>query len=322
MIRGIVSVGLAADTTADTTSDWTPLSTGAALAVVAAVITLAVGFLAFASARRAVAQPSAPDQTRREDRYRLLTAVVGERVKSLSGVEPTWAPLRPQTYGLGSRIANLKAGWSFQDSWVTSLTAGTSAVIAFASSSDLFTALLGETPESELRIPAVAALAAAALIALALLVVKLLGPGSEDVTVAGLVLSTGLVIGAAVLNVITASVAAAALITTSVWVQTVDFAGFVVAALLVTYGARSLWTVVIGGVDEPVPALPADATHAWEATEPWQAAVIVARLRADYTTFMTDKEPGAPAPTLTPADAWDLSVDEVEVRREPVRSLP
>jgi len=145
---------------------------------------------------------------------------------------------------------------------VTSLTAGTSAVIAFASSSDLFTALLGETPESELRIPAVAALAAAALIALALLVVKLLGPGSDDVTVAGLVLSTGLVIGAAVLNVITASVAAAALITTSVWVQTVDFAGFVVAALLVTYGARSLWTVVIGGVDEPVPALPPDATHA------------------------------------------------------------
>ena len=33
---------------------------------------------------------------------------------------------------------------------------------------------------------------------------------------------------------------------------------------------------------------------------------------------MTDKEPGAPAPTLTPADAWDLSVDEVEARREPV----
>jgi len=89
MIRGIVSVGLAADTTADTTSDWTPLSTGAALAVVAAGITLAVGFLAFASARRAVGQPSAPDQARREDRYRLLTAVVGERVKSLSGVEPT-----------------------------------------------------------------------------------------------------------------------------------------------------------------------------------------------------------------------------------------
>ena len=317
MMRGIVVLGFVTDAP----SDWTPLTTGVALAVVAAVITLVVGFLAFAGASRAVAHPSASDTARREDRYRLLTAVVGERLTSLSGVAPTWMPLPPQAYGLGSRIANLTAGWSFQDSWVTSLTAGTSAVIAFASSSDLFTGLVGELPESGLRVPAVAALAAAALIALALLVVKLLGPGSDDVTVAGLVLSTALVVAAAVLNVITASVAAVALITSSVWAQTVAFAGFVVAALLVTYGARSLWQAVIGGVDEPVPSLPADVTQAWQVTAPWQAAVIVARLRADYTAFMADKGPGSTAPTLTPAQAWELSVDEVEAPQEPARSL-
>ena len=273
-------------------SDWTPLS-GAALALVVGLWGLTV-----------LKGVPSPRTTTREEieaaeaSYTRVKSIVTARVADLDPLAALgWKKLvevpLPQPYTLRSTVANLEAGWSFKDSWVSNLSVATTAFLSLATSADLFTAILGKEPKTALGVMTVGGLVAVVVIGLGNTLVKLVGPSTKVVTVGGLLLSTVLVVFGAGLQTVTVGVAAADALGRG---ATVSIAALVltvaVCAGLVAYGGKTLGEAIRDGVAAPTsPGIPADALEAWVASSDWEKQLVLLRIRLAYAPWLTATTP-------------------------------
>ena len=104
----------------------------------------------------------------------------------------------------------------------------------------------------------VAGLVSAVLIALAVTATRLVGKSMSAVSVRGLVLSTALVVGAAVLQVVTVGLSAVHLVDQSFVVFAPALLTLVVVITVMVYAQRLLSETLTNGVDTKVPAIPPD----------------------------------------------------------------
>jgi uncharacterized membrane protein len=183
--------------------------------------------------------------------------------------------------GLGKELSGLESSWSFSDSWVSNITAGSGLVVAILGSSDLLTSVLGEKAKSAIAVSTVAGVIALALIAAAgVLVLGLRKPEQSDVTVFGLLAGAVVALAAAGGQVwaVTLLFADVDLAIEVFGIGIGDWWIFVAAglatALLVLYAMVSLAGFIQQGTrpEEPAPG----PLEAWDSPEALAAAIVVA----------------------------------------------
>ncbi|GAA4401681.1 hypothetical protein GCM10023168_11520 [Fodinibacter luteus] len=269
----------------DEPSNWAPLWWGIFVGLLLAVTVALRGWTEREGAESAERHPTA--QAKRNAAYRDVQQIVGARMRGLVAEELPWKPaLEPPVYGLRSVVGNLEAGWSFKDSWVSNITVASTALVALLGSADALTAVLGEEPEAALGVMTVAGLVSAALVGIANTVLKLVGERVTDVTVGGLILSTGIVVFAAGLQVWTVAVAAMDSVGWGAAGVGTLLLALVVTAALGAYGFRSLGEAVRRGVSTSLPAVPETALTDWAAPQGWQRMIVAARIRAEYADWL------------------------------------
>ncbi|MEO5609918.1 MAG: hypothetical protein ABIQ61_00450 [Ornithinibacter sp.] len=273
-------------------SDWTPLWRGAWSGAALALVVALWGLMAL----KGVPSPNTTTRAEivaAEANYSMVKKIVTARVEELKPPAALrWKELDevplPQRYTWRSTVANLEAGWSFKDSWVSNLSVATTAFVTLASSADLFTAVLGKEPQVVLGVMTVGGLVAAVVIGLGNTLVKLVGPSTKVVTVGGLLLSSSLVVFGAGLQTVTVGLAASDALGRG---STVSIAARVLTAAvcagLVAYGAKTLGEAIRGGVaPPPSPGIPPDALVAWVATKEWEEALVLSRITQTYAPWL------------------------------------
>lgn len=281
-------------------SDWSTMVQGAWLGVVMALAVAIWGLGAFWKA------PAPGTPVERAATYEQVKAVVNARMAALevspSTGPPTsslvWKELPEQPgYSLGSTVANLEAGWSFKDSWVSNISVAATAFITLATSADLFTAILGEKPDAALGVMTVSGLVAAVVIGVANTVVKVIGPSTKKVTVFGLLLSTTLVVFAAGMQAATVGFTASHALDGEGLAPWALALMLLVCLAVVVYGGKTLAEALAGGRSDALPTVPADALDAWEATDPWERQLVGQRIRQAYAEWLEEGSQSAlPAP--------------------------
>lgn len=223
--------------------------------------------------------------------YRRVQTIVAAYATALHMGELSWKPLKKRTFELDDKVANLEAGWSLSDAWMSNLTALIGAVVAVASSADLLASLLGDNSKPTALVMAIVGLLSAALIALANTIVKLMGKEVAKVTVRGLVVSTAVVAAAVTLQVVGLGVALGDGLQS--WISGWWTALFVVAmaamvALSMRYlHERAVETLGKGVPESGVPEIPADALESWRAEEVWEEQLIDQRIRTAFGDFLS-----------------------------------
>jgi len=291
---------------ADEDHPWLPLwlSAYAALGFGLGVAVIGTEMVSrISAARQARNLPDSPTGAEREEAYDEVRARVDVRFGQVAPGEILDWKLDldpPAEYGLTSEVDGLEAGWSFKDSWAANLTVATTAFVALLNSADTFTAVLGEEPEAALAIMTVAGLVSAVLIAVANTVAKLVGDSPSKVTTGGLILSTSLVVAAAMLQIGTVGGVALTLVDGVVaWIAVIVLTLTVAAALLWYAGATLKSTLEAGAVDAALPVIPSDAFDTWAATSAWQESVVRDRIKVTYADWLTTPPPSAVLPYPT-----------------------
>lgn len=287
-------------------SDWSTMVQGAWLGVVMAFVVAIWGLGAFWKA------PAPATSAERAATYDQVKAVVDSRVAELEGTPQTdpptsslrWKDLpEAPAYTLGSTVANLEAGWSFKDSWVSNISVAATAFITLATSADLFTAILGEKPDAALGVMTVSGLVAAVVIGVANTVVKVIGPSTKKVTVLGLLVSTTLVVFAAGLQAATVGFTASDALDGEGLAPWALALMLLVCIAVVVYGGKTLAEAVSAGRADALPAIPADVLDTWVATDPWERRLVGQRIRQAYAEWLEEGSQSAlPAPP-TPSGA-------------------
>lgn len=269
-------------------ADTSALTVGVGYGALAALLLSLTGLAARQNAIEAI-----PGRQRTRDAaFESVKGVVDARMSALVPTPLSWAPLTPPSLGWRSEVANLEAGWSFKDSWVSNLTVVSAAVLALASSGDAFSALLGDEAGSTTATVVLASLLTAVLVAVAGALVVLLGGQDSTVTVFGLVASTALVVFAAAFQIGTAGAAAVGALGPGA-AEVLTIVGAMVAGGVTTaYACVTLWRVITAAVDDGVPTVPEDAPGAWHATLAWEQQIIAGRIRGLYAPWLTPADPG------------------------------
>lgn len=269
---------------------WYSLWFGLLAGLVLAAVVWLTGRVVHRSTRANLAAESPVD---REQAYAKVKHVINMRWRKLGlprSRKLEWKPELPErAYELDDPVEGLEAGWSLKDSLLANLTTATAAVVGLLSSSDLLTGLLVDAPTSTLRVTTVAALISAALVALATLLVKLIGPEVDQVTVRGLIISTavlGLAVGwqvVAVSHVVGTSL--------DLWGSerglVVSLATLGVLGIAYWYLKEQLQkTIAAGKPAGGVPAVPEEALDSWRATEEWEKHLVDQRIRTAYQPWL------------------------------------
>lgn len=289
--------------------NWDPLLWAAPIALVLALLIMYLARLA-----RLAANGTGDDPVERELAYRGVRDVVDARVAGLAPrPELPWVDDLPARKPLepSSQVENLEAGWSFKESWVSNITVATTGFVALATSADVFTAILQEQQEAALRVMTVAGLISAALIALANTVVKLLGTSKDQVTVRGLVLSSALVVFAAILQVATVGLGAQSLLSGAPAAIPIVLM-VLIGGAIVLYAAKVLDSAITNGRASGLPDVPANAVEAWAAEDAWAKLVVYRQLQKYYADWLDlpkgrqAHEPASELPALTgfSLDEW------------------
>jgi len=138
------------------------------------------------------------------------------------------------------------------------------------------------------------------LIAVANTVAKLVGDSPSKVTTGGLILSTSLVVAAAMLQIGTVGGVALTLVDGVVaWIAVIVLTLTVAAALLWYAGATLKSTLEAGAVDAALPVIPSDAFDTWAATSAWQESVVRDRIKVTYADWLMTPPPSAVLPYPT-----------------------
>lgn len=277
-------------------SPWLPLAWGALFGAIVAVVVGWFGRHAKEQARAAWHDPAAA--TSRMSSYRAVQDVVNQRLLL------RWnADLPTPAFGWRSSVHNLASGWSFQDSFVTNLGVGTTALVALVSSTDVLTAVLGDAPKSELGMIVVAGLISALVIAVANTLGKVLGPDTTSVTTAGFALSAALVTGATAFQIASIVLVMDPVLAARPQAQAALWAGaFLVTGALIGYAWRVIHTVLANGIEDVCPRLPDDAATAWAWTSVWHKAIADERILSTYQRWLQGPPP-VPSPAAPPAGA-------------------
>jgi len=283
---------------ASTSLDWTPLGVGLVFGVAAA---LAVAWWGRKALSRASTELSG-SRTEREGEFVVFRSLLNGWLSSGSGRPFTVVDSLPgdERYGWSSAIDGLDAGWSFKDSWVSTASAGTAALVAFLTSTDAFTTLLGEAPKQTLGVLTIAGLLTAIVLALANLVVKMAGEDVSVVTVRGLVSSTALVAFATAFQIAALTWGAVTVLTGTVAEVVVVSVGLVVGVVVMAYVLASLEHGVLTGMASQFPVIPAAAPMEWSWEHDWQRALIAQAMMKTYQKWI-----GPPPPPAVP-DGVDM----------------
>ena len=291
----------------DAALDWSPLGWGLAFGLVAAAAALVCGGAAARKGQKTVTG----SRTKREQEFVVFRSLLNGWLAGGStrpfAVRDTLPDDEP--YGWSSTVDGLDAGWSLKDSWVSTASAGTAALVAFLTSTDAFTTLLGEAPKQTLGVLTIAGLLTAILLALANLVVKMAGDDVSTVTVRGLVLSTALVAFATAFQIAALTAGAFAVMTGAVAQGVVLGTGVVVGVVVILYVLRNLSHTVAKGVASQFPVIPAGAQSAWAWERSWQRALVAQSLMTEYKDWLRPPAPAAPPP-------GDVDVDMEPVLEE------
>ncbi|MBA3021726.1 hypothetical protein [Propionicimonas sp.] len=278
-------------------SDWAPAETGMWWGIALAVVVLSVGILAKWQADHTMRK----SEDARKSAYADVQTVVNARMVAAGGDALQWRPQLPvlKYPWFSGSVGNLEAGWSLGASFVSNLTLGSTAVVALVTSVDAATAILGGEPKAAFRVMAVIGLVSAVLIAIANLIVKVLGSKASEVTPIGLIVATAIVVGAATLQTVTVGASAARLVappaeivasplTPAEWFAWAATALFAVALGL--YGLTAVWRWIVGGAPTNVPPIPADALAAWSGRAKWQQEIVKQDLQKAFKPWLeTDK---------------------------------
>lgn len=234
----------------------------------------------------------------RRKQYEALQAVVDERIRALNlpaeqrsftGPTPPWTDLAdPPAYGLGSTIKGLEATWSLNDSWVSTITVAVAGVTGLLQSTDLFTTLVGDAPKGALGLMTVAGLISAAWVALALVLVKVIGPKTSEVTVGGFLASNALIAAAVTLQLATIALAALQGLREShpLLAAFVAIAAAASLAVALVYAKERQRETITEGADDGAPVLPEDPAKAWASDRSnWQRRLVFAALHTEYSKF-------------------------------------
>ena len=145
-------------------------------------------------------------------------------------------------------LAGLGATWSFKDSIVSNVTAGSGLVAVVLGSSDFLKAVLGSDAESAIAVATIAGAIALALVGAAgVVVIMLKKTGKKDIGATGLCAGYVVAFGAAggqvwAVSLLVLSLEIGTWPTRIVWI-----AAIVTSLLLATYAARSLWDLLVQG---------------------------------------------------------------------------
>lgn len=286
------------------THDWSPLEQAAGVALFVALLVFGIGAKTRHDVDEKQLSPSEDELEARGMSYEAVKDLVDTRMTELSAPPLNWVAVpAPSRFEWGSEVKGLDAGWSFQDSWVSNLTVAATGFVALATSIDAFTALLGEEPKASLRVMVVAGLISAALIALANTVVKLFGSSTSTVSVAGLVVSTSLVVFAAILQTMTVGLAANSLVT--------GLAGLIAIGLMVAvsvavlgYSVRALHEALAKGPADSLPSVPVEALEGWKATELWEKKFVEQGIRTAFKEWLEDDPQGLMLDTVAITPQW------------------
>jgi hypothetical protein len=282
----------------DPARDWAPLQRGAGVGLaVAGVYLLVFLFLKFEANNRLCLMDAGEAHEERVKDYQNVKDLVDARMAELDvDRRLTWKPLQPpEIITLRSEVVALEAGWSFKDSWVANLTVATGALFALATSVDALTALLGDEPKGALGVMTVTGLVSAIIIAVANTVVKLLGKSTAAVTVAGLLVSSTLVVFAASMQTVTVGIAVSDLIDDDRAADVARFLTFAVTVVLAWYAVSAVSDSLNKTAADSLPTVPADALTAWKATTAGESRIVIDQIRSTYATWLVDDEPVATA---------------------------
>ena len=175
-------------------------------------------------------------------------------------------------------LDGLNDSWSFKDSWVTNVTAGSGLVITVLGSADVLKAVLGDTAEETLGVITVAAAIALALTGAAgVIVLTVKRPASEFVTVSGLLVASAIAFGAAAGQVWAIALLLGRLDLGSIGDVAVWVAVGLATVLLIAYAFTSLIGLLTEGTIPPQ-QWPLSAVVP---TEVYSAAIVAAALDGD-----------------------------------------
>ena len=266
--------------------DWAPMGRGALIGgIVALVFAVTSLRIRHRVNDQLLATDSGIGHDKREAAYARVMDLVNARVRELTNdsVQLTWKAIAPPpTVELGSEVSNLEAGWSFKDSWVANLTVATTAFFTLATSVDALTALLGDEPKAALSVMTVSSLLSAVLVAVANTLIKLFGKSTAAVTVAGLLLSSTLVVFAATLQTVTVGVSVDGLVEDTTASRIIVGLTVLVAGVLFWYAVSATYDVLDKTAADNLPKVPADALTAWKATTPGETQLVIDQIRSTY----------------------------------------
>lgn len=229
--------------------------------------------------------------------YESVQRIVNTRIKNLAVPAPgTVTELgwrQPNAlavrYELTSTMDNLAADWSLKDSWAVNLTVSSAALAALVTSTDAIGLVTQSFPKQQLVVVTAAGLITAVVVAIAALVVRLIGKPTE-VTVLGLLISSSLIAAAAAFQVtaigFVAGVAVGGPSNGKAWIAYV--LALTAGAVMICYCIKSLRRLVMDGAQSVFPKLPEDPVAEWAATEPWEGAVVEQSIRRTYARWLNE----------------------------------
>jgi hypothetical protein len=172
-----------------------------------------------------------------EGKFRRVGEVAGNEDKA--SYTDTWTPI-----GLRTPLRALGTDWSFKDNWISSVTVGSTLLLALLASSSVLEAALGSDSKTALSQMAVAAAIAAVFVGISPLIVKVIGDDLSVPTVGGTLAAAVVTTAAALGQIIVVTWQSAELASASdegAWRAGILVVGVVVAVIVLWYAARALW---------------------------------------------------------------------------------
>lgn len=217
--------------------------------------------------------------------------IVKLRWESLGWVdELVWRRQPEWSYEWDSTVRNLEAGFSLKDSWLANLTVLTS-VVSIATSTDFLKVAFGVVPRNELAMMTMAGLISGLLVAAANTLVKVIGKSANEVTVKGLVVSSAVLYGAVVFQILSLVVALYRASESDLLHFVVVMVGITAFWLSSWYLMESLENALTKGAPpgNKFPEVPATVLKTWQANEDWEREVVARRIRIYFKDYLCEE---------------------------------
>ncbi len=223
--------------------------------------------------------------------------------------------VEPRELEWSTELVGLETGWSFSDSWASSVTVGTTVLVALLAASDVLEAVLGKKPEEALSLFVVASAIATALVAIAPLVLKAVGKKTSVPTIGGTLFAALLTLTGTGGQLAAVTLQARELVSGRAE-DAVAVMGILVGLIVASYASRSLAELVLANVVSSPAPTPPEVRAAWiiaKAIRPELVRTELSPLDMDET-LAAEESAGTPEQRLA-ALQYDLNWEAFEPKR-------